>query len=102
MRLARRRRRCNTAANIEEGARVLGEHQWQLRSVPDDLVRRYRAEGWWDDATLGSTVADGLSSMGDVEFNVHSKVRPWRGTFAEVDRAARVLAGSLRARGVGP
>ena len=80
----------------------MGEHQWQLRSVPDDLVRRYRAEGWWDDATLGSTVADGLSSMGDVEFNVHSKVRPWRGTFAEVDRAARVLAGSLRARGVGP
>ncbi|MGZ4709387.1 MAG: AMP-dependent synthetase, partial [Acidimicrobiales bacterium] len=80
----------------------MGEHQWQLRSPSAELVRRYHDEGWWDDASLGTTVADGLSSMGDVEFNVHSKVRPWRGTFADVDRAARALAGSLRARGVGP
>ncbi|MGH9273960.1 MAG: AMP-binding protein, partial [Acidimicrobiales bacterium] len=80
----------------------MGERQWQLRSVPEDLVRRYLAEGWWNDATLGTTVAEGLSTMGAVEFNVHSKVRPWRGTFAVVDRAARTLAGSLRARGVGP
>ena len=29
-------------------------------------------------------------------------VRPWRGTFADVDRAARSLAAELRARGVGP
>jgi acyl-CoA synthetase len=35
-------------------------------------------------------------------FSVHSKVRPWKGTFADVDRAARSLAGSLRARGSGP
>jgi len=80
----------------------VGEHQWQLRSVADDLVQRYHAEGWWNEATLGTTVAEGLSTMGAVEFNVHSKVRPWRGTFAEVDRRARVLAGSLRAHGVGP
>ncbi|MGZ4705052.1 MAG: AMP-binding protein [Acidimicrobiales bacterium] len=73
-----------------------------MRSPSAELVRRYHDEGWWDDASLGTTVADGLSSMGDVEFNVHSKVRPWRGTFADVDRAARALAGSLRARGVGP
>ena len=33
---------------------------------------------------------------------VHSKVRPWRGTFGEVDRAARSFAASLRARGLGP
>jgi acyl-CoA synthetase len=80
----------------------VGGHQWQLRSVPADLVARYHAEGWWDEATLGAMVADGLSTMGGVDFVVHSKVRPWRGTFAEVDRAARGLAGSLRARGVGP
>ena len=80
----------------------MGEHQWQLRSVAEDLVRRYHAEGWWNDATLGTTVAEGLSTMGGIEFNVHSGVRPWRGTFADVDRAARTLAGSLRARGVGP
>src|SRR6185312_12992241 len=33
---------------------------------------------------------------------VRSKVRPWDGTFADVDRAARSLAASLQARGVGP
>jgi acyl-CoA synthetase (AMP-forming)/AMP-acid ligase II len=70
--------------------------------VPERLVRQYHDEGWWTDDTLGSMVADGLSSMAAMEFNVHSAVRPWRGTFAEVDRAARELAGSLRARGVGP
>ncbi len=79
----------------------MGEHQWQLRSVADDLVRRYHAEGRWNDASLGTMVADGLSTMGSIEFNVHSKARPWRGTFADVDRAARALAGSLRARGIG-
>ena len=47
-------------------------------------------------------VADGLAGMGDVAFQVRSKVRPWKGTFADVDRAARSLAASLRARGVGP
>ena len=34
-------------------------------------------------------------------FCVHSAVHPWSGTFADVDRAARALATSLRARGVG-
>ena len=76
--------------------------RWKLRSVPDELVRRYLAEGWWNDVTLGTTVANGLSTLGDTEFHVHSDVRPWRGTFGDVDRAARSLAGSLRARGVGP
>jgi acyl-CoA synthetase (AMP-forming)/AMP-acid ligase II len=80
----------------------MGEHRWQLRTVADELVQRYRDEGWWDDATLGETVAEGLSTLGAIEFNVHSQFRPWSGTFAEVDTAARSLAGSLRARGVGP
>jgi acyl-CoA synthetase len=47
-------------------------------------------------------VATGLASMGDTPFRVHSAVHPWSGTFAEVDRRARALAASLRARGVGP
>jgi non-ribosomal peptide synthetase component E (peptide arylation enzyme) len=79
----------------------MGEHQWSLRAVPDELVARYRTEGWWDDASLGSTVAAGLSTLGASAFNVHSQVRPWRGTFAEVDAAARSLAGALRSQGVG-
>jgi non-ribosomal peptide synthetase component E (peptide arylation enzyme) len=70
--------------------------------VPEHLAQRYLAEGWWDDATLGQTVAEGLGSRGDVAFRVWSDVRPWTGTFGDVDRAARTLADSLRARGVGP
>jgi acyl-CoA synthetase len=75
---------------------------WGVRSVPPDVARRYRTEGHWTDATLGSMVADGLAERGRVAFEVHSGTRPWRGTFAQVDRAARSLASSLRAAGVGP
>ena len=79
-----------------------GADRWALRSVPESQARRYVAEGWWNDATLGATVAEGLAHLGAETFQVHSKVRPWAGTFADVDRAARALAGALRARGVGP
>src|SRR6185369_16125068 len=47
-------------------------------------------------------VADGLGRMGDRGFRVRSAVRPWQGTFADIDRAARALAGALAADGVGP
>jgi acyl-CoA synthetase (AMP-forming)/AMP-acid ligase II len=76
--------------------------RWQLRSIPPELAEHYRAEGWWDDATLGTMVAAGLGAMGAADFRVWSQVRPWKGTFADVDRAARSLATTLRARGVGP
>jgi acyl-CoA synthetase (AMP-forming)/AMP-acid ligase II len=73
-----------------------------LRSVPDDVARRYRSEGWWNDRSLGDMVAAGLGQRRDAGFEVHSKFRPWQGTFGEVDRAARTLAASLHADGVGP
>ena len=76
--------------------------RWRLRTVPDELGQRYLAEGWWTDASLGTMVADGLGAMSGTAFQVRSKVRPWTGTFADVDRAARALAASLRAQGVGP
>jgi acyl-CoA synthetase len=79
-----------------------GAERWQLRTVPHHLVERYRSEGWWSDDTLGTTVAEGLGRMGGTSFCVWSQVRPWTGTFSDVDRAARSLASSLRARGVGP
>jgi acyl-CoA synthetase len=81
---------------------AIGRGSWRLRSVPQHLAVRYRSEGWWTDATLGEMVAGGLGSMGHVGFRVRSGARPWRGTFADVDRAARSLAAELRARGVGP
>jgi acyl-CoA synthetase len=75
--------------------------RWVRRPLPEELVERYRAEGWWNDEPLGVTVENGLQSMAGVDFRVRSAVRPFDGTFADVDRAARTLAGSLRARGVG-
>jgi acyl-CoA synthetase len=76
--------------------------RWQLREVAPDLRERYLAEGWWTDDTLGATAAAGLSAMAGEHFRVHSAVRPWRGTFADVDARARALAGALQAEGVGP
>jgi acyl-CoA synthetase len=80
----------------------IGLDRWRLRTVPVELAERYRAEGLWTDATLGDMVAQGLTRMERVPFRVRSQVRPWTGTFADVDRAARSLAASFRARGVGP
>ncbi|MGH9093307.1 MAG: hypothetical protein ACRDZR_18290, partial [Acidimicrobiales bacterium] len=75
--------------------------RWARRAVPDHLARRYVNEGWWTTDTLGSMVEEGLRAKPGTAFTVCSRVRPWRGTVADVDRAARSLAGSLRARGVG-
>ncbi len=73
-----------------------------MRTVPPDLVEKYEQQGWWTDEGLGHMVAAGLSAMSDKPFNVHSQMRPWRGTCGEVDDKARALAGHLSARGVGP
>ena len=80
----------------------IARETWGLRHIPADLAESYRANGWWTDASLGDMVATGLGTMGDVGFRVRSAVRPWSGTFADVDRAARSLATALQARGVGP
>jgi acyl-CoA synthetase len=73
-----------------------------VRTIPAELVRRYRASGWWTDATIGDLLAGGLGAAPRTPFRVHSEARPWHGTFADVDRVARRLAAGLRARGVGP
>ena len=78
-----------------------GQARWKLRTVPEERARRYKDEGWWTDQTLGEMVEAGLARVGDLPFRVHSAVHPWRGTFAEVDRSARALAGALAADGVG-
>ncbi|HWI43212.1 MAG TPA: AMP-binding protein [Nocardioides sp.] len=78
------------------------ERDWHLRAVAPDLAREYAARGWWTDETVGQVVERGLGAMTDTVFTVRSAVRPWHGTFGEVDRSARALAGSLHERGVGP
>jgi acyl-CoA synthetase (AMP-forming)/AMP-acid ligase II len=73
----------------------------RLRHVDPALAERYRAEGWWAGTTLGAVAEAGLAALHDEAFVVHSQVRPWRGTFGDVDARARALAGWLGARGVG-
>src|SRR5258708_6670951 len=73
-----------------------------MRTIPADLVKRYEAEGWWTRDTLGALLARGLQAAPETAFRVRSAVRPWSGTFRDVERVARRLAGGLRARGVGP
>src|SRR5215472_7568263 len=73
-----------------------------MRTIPADLVRRYENEGWWTRDTMGDMLARGLAAAPEAEFRVHSAVRPWSGTFRDVERVARRLAAGLRARGVGP
>src|SRR5258706_4092121 len=73
-----------------------------MRTIPADLVKAYEAEGWWTRDTLGDLLARGLQAAPDAVFRVHSAARPWAGTFGDVERVARRLAGGLRGRGVGP
>ncbi|WP_046731357.1 AMP-binding protein [Streptomyces humi] len=73
-----------------------------MRKIPVELVERYEAEGWWTRETIGDLLTRGLAAAPDTEFRVHSGVRPWAGTFREVEAVARRLAAGLRERGVGP
>lgn len=73
-----------------------------MRMIPDELAQRYRDEGWWTSDTLGDLLARGLAAAPDADFRVHSAIRPYTGTFADVERTARRLAAGLRDRGVGP
>lgn len=73
-----------------------------MRRISDDLAKRYRAEGWWTQDTLGDLLARGLAAHPGTTFCVHSTVRQWSGTYRDVELVARRLAAGLRARGVGP
>jgi acyl-CoA synthetase len=73
-----------------------------MRTIPAELTERYEAEGWWTPETIGDMLARGLEAAPGAEFRVHSEVRPWSGTFRDVERTARRLAAGLRRRGVGP
>ena len=73
-----------------------------LRHVPSELSRRYVRDGHWTDETLGEVLCRGLRDHPGHRFCVHSRARPYTGTFAEVDAMARRVAGWLRAGGAKP
>ncbi|CAN5877193.1 AMP-binding protein [soil metagenome] len=72
-----------------------------MREIPTELREHYLHQGWWTPDTLGDLLAAGLAGAPGTEFRVHSAVRPFRGTFADVELTARRLAAGLRSRGVG-
>ncbi|MCT7660558.1 AMP-binding protein [Mycobacterium deserti] len=73
-----------------------------MRKIPEELTKRYEDEGWWTRDTLGELIARSLRANPDTGFRVHSDVRPFTGTFADVELRARRLAAGLHRRGVGP
>ncbi len=76
--------------------------EWVLREVTEADRRRFVAQRWWPDQSLGQRLADGLAANRDVPFVVHSRVRPWSGTFGDLLDLARRAASGLIVRGVGP
>lgn len=73
-----------------------------MRNIPVELRKHYEDQGWWTQETLGELLARGLAASPDTGFWVHSELRPYSGTFRDVELMARRLAAGLRARGVGP
>src|SRR5262245_49020885 len=67
-----------------------------------ERVNAYVAAGYWTDETLGSMLRGRLTECPDLPFVVHSAVRPFRGTFADVDGLALRIASGLLAHGVKP
>ena len=76
--------------------------RWALRTVPPSLVQQYERDGWWTGDTLGSMVAEWLAAAPHATVNVWSKVRPWHGTYADIDDEARRLVSLLRGAGIEP
>jgi acyl-CoA synthetase len=72
------------------------------RSIRPELRERYESEGWWTAETLGALLSEALAAQPQSTFRVHSNVRPFTGTFSDVERIARRLAAGLQGRGVGP
>ena len=80
----------------------MGAPAWSLREVAEEDRARFVAEGWWPDQSVGQRMADGLAAHGGLPFVIHSRTRPWNGTFADLLDLARRAAAGLVARGVRP
>lgn len=79
-----------------------------MKTTPHVRIREYEAKGWWEGLTLHGQLRDAAAACGDR----HAVADPpdrvaWGGgsvlrlSFAELDRAATLLAAQLRERGVG-
>jgi acyl-CoA synthetase (AMP-forming)/AMP-acid ligase II len=91
---------------VESGAASGGAaadaRRWPLRTVPDELQRRYREEGFWGDEGLGATLHRLIGGLAERDFRIWSRVRPFQDDLGGVYRRALGFAAGLRRLGVGP
>jgi len=73
-----------------------------LRPVGGELAKRYFAEGWWSDETLGQFLDAHLTRDARLPARVWSEVHSFTGTIGDVRNMATRIAGGLRELGVGP
>src|SRR5215211_6718724 len=75
---------------------------WELVEPPAELAARYRCDGWWNDDAFGPMLWRRLSARPELAVRIWSRERPAALDFNTVQRHAGLLAGGLRARGIGP
>lgn len=80
----------------------MGPSAWALREISAEDRTRFLHDGWWPDESVGRRMADRLAEHRGRPFVIHSRSRPWRGTFGDVLDLARRAASGLVARGVRP
>ena len=81
---------------------LMGQSGWTLREIAAEDRKRFTSDGWWADQSVGRRMSDGLAVNGHLPFVIHSRSRPWQGTFADILNLARRAASGLIARGVRP
>ena len=93
----------SSGCNGEVDAGLMGESAWALREIATGERQRFTAEGWWPDQSVGRRWPTGLAANRDLPFVIHSRTRPWQGTFGDVldlaRRAASGLVAAVCARG---
>lgn len=73
-----------------------------LPPVPAALAERYRADGAWDDRSLGRLLDGALRAHPGRRVTIFSASRPYRGTAVAVHERAARFAGCLAGLGIGP
>jgi acyl-CoA synthetase len=76
--------------------------QLVVRMPKPELAAKYRAAGIWVDRTMAQELEAGLRRRPDLRFKVWSEVRPFDGSFAEVENRAKRLAAYFLKIGIVP
>jgi acyl-CoA synthetase len=87
---------------VVPGVRSTSVADWAslVAPVPDELARRYVAEGLWVDQSLGEFLLERLARDAALPARVWSRTRPHLGTLGELALLSRRVAGGLASLGV--